>query len=326
MGVDEKVLLNEVGKSRIAIREQEFKRQQQEKNRANVQSPQSSDQVSDVQPQSEEVDSEKTEYVVSADLRKSTDRSTILEPFEKQVIRYVLKYGLVPLFDRENEDGTTEAVTVIDFVESEMAEDEIGFTTPIYNRLFEMAKELRMRYPADRQQAEERAKEKRTETWNEGEEKIRSEATSMDDIVLREKQLAERCDEVMNNYIFDFTANYVERILSSSDDDEARNLTAELVMEKHQLSKIHTKFAHVETELEQLQQLLPRAMFELKNAILLCDIDDLQSELKQEYSSPTPDGGKIHEIMNKLGMMLQLRAEFAKRMGERVVTPKKRVR
>ena len=73
--------------------------------------------------------------------------------------------------------------------------------------------------------------------------------------------------------------------------------------------------------MEQLPELLPRALFELKNAILLCDINDLQADLKHEYSQSNPDMGRIAEIMNDLERMLKLRAEFAKLMGERVVTP-----
>ncbi len=322
LGVDEKILLNEVGKSRVAIREQEFKRQQQDKTRAahaTVPEAVSGSETPEVQ-QEKSTDGQDAEYIVSADLRKNTDRSAILEPFEKQVLRYVLKYGMLTLFDEE-EDGISQPVNVMDFVESEMAADEIRFTVPAYGRLFSMALALRDRFMQDYSSARDRAMQKRSEAWTSGEEKIRSEATGMDDIIQREKHLTEECEEIMNQYMHDFAQNYVERILSSSDDDEARTITAELVMEKHQLSKIHTKFAHVESEQEQLGQLLPRALFELKNAILLCDINDLQDELKKEYSSQSPDGERIMDIMNGLGRMLQLRAEFAKRMGERVVTP-----
>ena len=324
LGVDEKVLLNEVGKSRTAIREQEFKRQQQDKNRAvNTGQPTESkpeEQPTDNQPDDFRQNTE-AEYVVSADLRKNTNRSAILEPFEKQILRYVVKYGMMHFYDSEDENGTTIPVNVMEFVESEMSADEISFTIPSYHKLFSMAIGLQERYAGDYASACDRAMEKRSEAWTAGEEKIRSEAVTMDDIMLREKQLAEQCERVMNDYLFDFTVNYVERQLAFSDDEEARELTAELVMERHQLSKIHTKFAHVETEQEQLGQLLPRALFELKNAILLCDINDTQDMLKHEYSQPAPDGEKIMDIMNRLGRMLQLRSEFAKRMGERVVTP-----
>lgn len=323
LGVDEKVLINEVGKSRVAIREQEFKRQQQEKARganSTVKEPKNVSSTIQDKP-AESTETQDVEYVVSADIRKNTDRSAILEPFEKQVLRYVLKYGMAHLYDEEDPDGSLRPVTVVDFVEAEMAADDIKFTVPSYSRLFGMASSLRRRFAEDLISANDRALEKRAEAWNIGEEKIRSEAITMDDIVLREKQLAEQCETVMTNFLFDFSVNYVERVLSSSDDDEARAITAELVMDRHQLSKIHTKFAHVETEQEQLTQLLPRAIFELKNAILLCDVNDLQEVLKYEYSQQSPDGERIRDIMDRLGRMLQLRAEFAKRMGERVVTP-----
>ncbi|MDE7154248.1 MAG: DNA primase [Muribaculaceae bacterium] len=319
LGVDEKVLLNEVNKSRMAIREQEFKRIQQEKTRAMNSGQQQPEQQPAEQP--EQPSEAATEYVVSADIRKSTNRSAVLEPFEKQLLRYILKYGMVTICDRESEDGSEDPVSVMDFVEMELAADEIEFTTSAYKKILDMALSLRERYAEDLSAAGERAMEKRTDEWIRGEEAIRLEAITMDDIKLREKKLLEHCDQVYEDYLFDFSVNYVERRLSSSDDSEARDITAELVMEKHQLSKIHTKFAHVETELEQLTQLLPRSIFELKNAILLCDIDDVQEELKHEYSLQSPDKFRLKEIMERLGRMLQLRAEFAKRMGERVVTP-----
>lgn len=323
LGVDEKVLLNEVGKSRLAIREQEHKRQIQEKNRESAKTGNATAEQVPEQPAAEEPQQEESapEYVVSADLRKSGNRSTVLEPFERQLLRYLLKYGMTHLYDEENEDGTTTPVSVLDFVEYELANDEISFSNPAYYKLYAMALELRNRYDSDYSAAYERALQQRVEAWNRGEEIIRSEAINMDDIIQREKQLEEQCDKVVNDFMFDFTVNYVERVLSSTDDDEARHITTELVIEKHQLSKIHTKFAHVETELEQLAQLLPRAIFELKNAILLCDINDVQAELKHEYSLEKPDSVRINEILTRLGMMQRLRAEFAKRMGERVVTP-----
>lgn len=329
LGVDERVLINEVGKSRLAIREQEFKRQQQQRTREANSSrntsndmPQASDNQLDSPAAAESSEPQQaTEYVVSSSVRKNTGRSSLLKPYERQVIRYVLKYGMVPMCETSDENGQVSSVSVIDFVETEMARDDIKFITPSFERLFNKAASLRDRYMEDLVASNDKAMEKRAEAWRVGEERIRTEAVTMDDIMVREKRLVEECDKVMSDYLADFTTNYVERILSFSSDDEVRDLTVELVMDKHQLSKIHTKFAHVETELEQLPELLPRALFELKNAILLCDINDLQADLKHEYSQSNPDMGRIAEIMNDLERMLKLRAEFAKLMGERVVTP-----
>ena len=113
--------------------------------------------------------------------------------------------------------------------------------------------------------------------------------------------------------------------MASSPDDEIRNTTTDLVTEKYQLSKIHTKYANIPEERDTLNELLPRSMFELEKAILELDITDLNDGLKAESSKPSPDSGLIVSIMAKILEKQKLKKVYAKLIGDRVITPVSRM-
>ena len=116
---------------------------------------------------------------------------------------------------------------------------------------------------------------------------------------------------------------YIEKVLSSHPDDSIRELTLELVADKHVLSKVHTKYAHVETDEERLGELVPRAIYEYKDAILECRIRKLHDDLKRVASSPSADPEEIRSLMEAHVQLQRLRGEFAKYLGERIINPRK---
>ncbi|HNX89089.1 MAG TPA: DNA primase, partial [Paludibacteraceae bacterium] len=52
-------------------------------------------------------------------------------------------------------------------------------------------------------------------------------------------------------------------------DIEISKFTADLILEKYTLSKIHSKFHKLETEVDRLSELAPRFIFEYKLAIIM---------------------------------------------------------
>jgi DNA primase len=84
---------------------------------------------------------------------------------------------------------------------------------------------------------------------------------------------------------------------------------------------VHTKYAHVETEEDKLPDLVPRAVFELKNAILTCDITQTQQLIKQVAA--TGDSEKLKSLIQELIDLNNLKGDFAKYLGERIITPRK---
>ena len=92
-----------------------------------------------------------------------------------------------------------------------------------------------------------------------------------------------------------------------------------MVSEKYQLSKIHTKFQKVETEEERLAELVPRALFELKNAIVCMNIKKLRDEIKK--AGKEKDTVRITELMSEITVLNGVKAALAKQLGERIISP-----
>ncbi len=330
LNVDELVLKNEVAKCIVSLREQEYKKRLQEANRAAVATrdtdsrPQQADASTVAQQQPEETPAavDTPEYHVSGDIATTRDEASLLEPFERQVLRYVVKYGMMPI-DDQVQDGEPP-YRVIDFVREELDSDSITFKNGNYAHLLEMAVRLGDSWPADEESNRARYLAERDREWTDGLAEIKSQADTLADITAREQQLKSRCDERYARKTEEYAMNYIERILSSSPDDSARQLTIELVTDRHTLSKIHTKFAHVEEEKDILKRLVPRAIYELRNAILQNSIRSVAEEIKLVYSQTPDDMEKIGHLMMRMAKMKQLESEFAKIMGDRVVMPVKR--
>ena len=90
--------------------------------------------------------------------------------------------------------------------------------------------------------------------------------------------------------------------------------------EKYQLSKVHTKYQKLETESDKLWELIPRAIYELKNAILEQNIKQIQKQIKE--ATQNKDDKKILELMEQNVELNNLRTTLAKQIGDRIVSPK----
>ena len=109
---------------------------------------------------------------------------------------------------------------------------------------------------------------------------------------------------------------YLEKRLCSHPDDTLRATALELVSEKYQLSKIHTRYAVILTELDRLSTLIPEALYNWKNAIVKCQINEAQHQLANAQ------GEEAAAILSRLQELYDLGRRLAKLIGERVVNPK----
>ncbi len=90
-------------------------------------------------------------------------------------------------------------------------------------------------------------------------------------------------------------------------------------MERYTLSRIYSKQENVETEQDQLHVLVPRAIFELRNAIL----SDMLAELSGQLAALNPaQADEALEIMKKIGEYKELQRELVKILGERIILPR----
>lgn len=185
------------------------------------------------------------------------------EPYERALIRYIIRYADIELFNiKDEETGDETSWNVLSYIVNDLRQDEIEFTCPLYNRILEAAI---------------------THTQQNG--------------------------------------NCPERFFVTHPDPEIGNLAADLISEKYQLSKIHTKYQQVETEQERIADLVPRALFELKDFIIKQQIARLNAEIK--------NAGQMHdttehiqEKMKKIAELIRLRSILAKEIGDRILYPK----
>lgn len=185
-----------------------------------------------------------------------------LDPFEKTLVRYMIRYGFHDLFSEINEEtGETETWKVIPYILTDLQNDEIEFQHPLYKKV-----------------------------------------------------IAEI------NHIFDQEGEHLTRYFLAHPDEEISRLAVDLVSEKYQLSKIHTKFQTIESEEEKLVDLIPRALFELKDAITSLNIKHIREEIKKTAKEQNPE--RTTQLMSELNGLYALKAALAKQLGERIVSPK----
>lgn len=185
-----------------------------------------------------------------------------LDPFEKTLVRYMIRYGFHDLFSEINEEtGETETWKVIPYILADLQNDEIEFQHPLYKKI-----------------------------------------------------IAEI------NHIFEQEGEHLTRYFLAHPDEEISRLAVDLVSEKYQLSKIHTKFQTIESEEEKLADLIPRALFELKDAITSLNIKHIREEIKKTAKEKNPE--RTTQLMSELNGLYALKAALAKQLGERIVSPK----
>ncbi|MCH5346543.1 MAG: DNA primase [Muribaculaceae bacterium] len=258
-------------------------------------------------------------HALSAEGRKAR----FLLPFEKEVIRLVLKYGMVAFAQWVDENENVWPLTVYEYINGEMSNDGIKFETVLYARaLAEVSNIFNTTWQPDLTRYREQIAAEREEGRRQGIEQIRTGATNMAMIESLERELEERLDREDAEKETEFAVNYVERILASSPDDDMRRLTADLVSDRYVLSKVHTKYSKVLTELDRLTEVVPRAIHELKAAIIDCEINLVKEQMKEACKTPETMRAQIPALMTRISELNAIKQQFAHILGERIIIPR----
>ncbi len=314
LGMSEKLIVQQCDKLITARRDKEALKQAKE---AAARTLQGLEQKQEAVTQTQEVSLQ----------HESTEQedTMFLAKFERAVLRYALKYGAVEIGDEAyDQEGNPMSITVIDYILGDLEGDGLSITTPLYARAINMAANLlRDEWPQARSRADERIDQERREMWDRGVAEIRDSGCSVADIDRREKELQARCDEMVADARNAVAQHFIEKQLASCDDDEIRRLTTDLVSDRYQLSKIHTKHAHIETEEERLYSLVERAVYELKDAVLECQQRSIRRKIKDLCSQPGYNPSEVLALMQENKRVTEIKAEFAKFLGERIVAPRR---
>jgi len=100
-------------------------------------------------------------------------------------------------------------------------------------------------------------------------------------------------------------------------DNEVSMLTADLLSEKYQLSKIHSKLKKVESDSERLVEIVPRIVFEYKNSILIDRIKQKLIEMK--VANEEKNNQRMDELMKEMSQLETIKKDLSKMLGERII-------
>lgn len=250
---------------------------------------------------------------------KQNPAEKLLKPFEREVARYIAKYGMCDFCDAYDITGENRKMSVIEYISTELGNDNMSFSVPAYQAIFEKAKTLTAEYDNERQKKEEEFTVLRKQLEAEGIEHIRTTVDNIDSIQREEKALQERIDSQINAEKMLFQSSFLEKKLCSDENDTVRNTAIELVSDKYQLSKVHTKFSNIETEADRLNELIPTAILSWKDAILAFNIRKIQEQIKE--AAKAGDLQKMQELLAVQNNLKSLQQQFAKLLGDRVIIP-----
>ena len=330
--IDEQVLLSELNKRRQKRAEQQFSRErynQERQSAATTNAPKSGNTTTAAPANGNETPpppsladmpapAETPEAVPVTDhtLSQRMVQQSPLEKYEREIIRYIVRYGYRNLF--ELPDGSWQKVW--EYIVEELSIDNIELCNPLYKHIVELTAEQR-EYEAQQVAAlrtELQVKEQKL--VDEAIEQIRLESGDIADKQRKEAEAQTRIAREMEEELQTFETNFLERYFTTHPDSSISMLAVDLVSEKYQLSKVHTKFQKVELEADRLWELIPRANYELKNAILEQSIKQIQEQIKE--ASRNKDEQRIIELIEQNVELNRVRTALAKQIGDRIVSPR----
>lgn len=242
-----------------------------------------------------------------------------LQPLEKAVIEYCIKYGFLDLWVL-TEDNEETAIPVIDYVREELEADETNFSVPVYAKIFDILNRIKDPFYTALDDYTVKLQTEIDIKRKEGISLIGSKDLSLSEIERAEKKLEKELDEYYMESIRDFSKDYPGKVLASHENDEIRNASIELIREKHQLSNIYQRDNNVvEKEEDRIDMLVPRAMTEWKNELLNQRIKSLFQQFRE--ISGKGDGEGERKLMLEINSLMKFRSEVAKDIGDRIISP-----
>lgn len=296
-----------------------FRAKRQEEAAKNAQRARARESVAEIMPAEDAAVADEKAAVADETPLLKLD-SNRLRPYEEMLMRYIVRYGLLYITDIADEDGNIRPGTVFDLIDSELSLDGLSMTYSPYAKTYQAVKELRNgSWASDRARHMAETEAECARRLEQARENIRNTAGSIAQAEAMEREAQTAVDRFKSEALNDFDAGYCQLHLANSADDEVRNTANALLVERYTLSRIYSKQENVETEQDQLHVLVPRAIFELRNAIL----SDMLAELSGQLAALNPaQADEALEIMKKIGEYKELQRELVKILGERIILPR----
>ena len=307
LGIDEKVLALQVTKFMADKADRDYTEAQREKN------------LKAIKPELDEEDPSKPEQIATP-----AQNNSFISPYERELLRYVVRYGLVYLGDIEGENPEElMPFNVLEYVQNSLRSYDITLSTEKYRITFDYINDFVAKHWAiDNSRFKESLEEKKKTLLEEGFADIKRTAVDLSDINRLENELKSNVDKEIERLTAEFETTYLVKNLVSSPDDTVREVATDLADEKHKLSKIHTKYSVIETEKDKLKDLVPMAYYNLQEAIIETLIKDLLERIRVESKAIPRNDELIIELMKKHSEFNEMKKELARYLGERIVAPR----
>lgn len=324
MGIAEKVLTLQVAKYAAENAEKQARDSQRERNRAAAGLPADSADDAGAQIDSVESDTESPHEIPESESSLTERERTFLLPYERELVRYAIKYGMCYLCDvAVDGEGNTVPMNVLEYILQELEADDIKLSDSVMARLLAESRQLMQSgWAADSEAERQRLEQTREQQIADGIDAIRLSADDLAQIETREKELHARVNASLAGAMEDFAELYLQRQLLSNEDDMVRRAATDMVASRHSLSKIHTKYTRIATERDRLPELIPLAVYNLKCALIECEIKRVNAEIASVYASAPDDGEKLRELLQRGLELNGLKKELAKYLGERILSPR----
>jgi DNA primase len=309
--IDESIISRETEESRIAIVQQWRKRKELE--RLNDEEHKDSNSANLATETQGQISIATTTNPIEHET--DTASKSKLQPFEHEVIRYLVQYGMMRFSESVDHEGWAGDINVAMYVNKELEEDSVEFSTPIYKRIFTIIKEMQSDYDTDFKAFQAKVEIQRKEMLKNGYAKIAEQGLDTDSILKAEKKLEEDVEDKAQKDLIDFSRDYVSRKLASDEDNDVRLTVTRLISSPYVLSKYHKKTGNIENEADKLTELIPRAIMEWKDGILAEELIALKDKIRLSDN----DENTI-ALMKQFNDYVELRRELAKMIGDRILT------
>ena len=245
---------------------------------------------------------------------------------ELEVIKLIVNYGMCYLCDTVYDDGHRQPTTVLEYINNEMQLDNMAFANPLYRRTFDLAKQYIDPYYRDLaafQTAQDEdtkryiAEEMAQELGDDIDPDAMDSAALINAMEQKRQAINARAALRAQQAQQQFSCDYLQRALCSLDDDALRQLACDIATESlPQLSKIHTKYTVIVEDKDRLPSLVPKRLYNWKNALLVQKINETKAQIATAPAEQQP------QLMEYLQELYKVRHQLASVIGDRVVNPK----
>ncbi|MDE6428099.1 MAG: toprim domain-containing protein, partial [Muribaculaceae bacterium] len=173
-----------------------------------------------------------TDPTIPVRASRSPDEAAFVRPCEREVLRLLVRYGMVTLATVQDSDGIERNLSAIDYARQELEGDEIEFINSDLAHLFQAIIDLQPQWDAELPAITEQAQAEARRFIDAEMVNLRSQALSMAELAKKGEKIEQQGADIQAEFINQAAEQFVARRLSQSPDNTVRSLATTLISEK----------------------------------------------------------------------------------------------